>query len=556
MNTLLCKIRTSLHQLRIRMTTRPPGTTILLVDDESLAEDFFRASFADHPDVALHYLSDPTRTADTVRAVGATVVVVDLRMPVLDGFEVIAALRADPATAELPIILMSSVDDAETKAQGFARGANDYLVKWPDPRELEARVRYHSAAWQARRERDHAFNALRASQQELAQSQAALHQSQKMEAIGQLTGGVAHDFNNVLQIIGGNLQLLKLVGGVNEAGRARIDTALAGVERGARLSAHLLAFARRQPLQSVLVDAGEVVRGMEELLRRLVDARIEIGIDIDPQLWPTSVDPSQLHNVLLNLCINARDAMPQGGTLALKATNVGQGSSLLCEVGDGDFVMLEVRDSGSGMAPDVLERAFEPFFTTKPAGQGTGLGLSMAYGFVKQTGGEILLRSDPGKGTSVRIFLHRASGTPVLEPMPSPALVEGGMETILVVEDEPEVRKTTVELLSALGYQVLEAADADVAAAIVKAGTPIDLVFSDVVMPGDLTAVDLAELVRETLPDTQVLFTSGYPEGVISHGGKLDPTISLLQKPYQADVLAARIRHLLRRRTAALKSVG
>jgi signal transduction histidine kinase len=459
------------------MSTRAPGTTLLLVDDEALAEDYFRASIADHPDITLHYLADPTRAVETARAVGASVVVVDLRMPVLDGFGVVTQLRAEPATAELPVIMMSSVDDAETKADGFSRGANDYLVKWPDPRELVARVRYHSGAWQARRERDHAFNALRASQQELAQSQAALHQSQKMEAIGQLTGGVAHDFNNVLQIIGGNLQLLKLVGGVNDAGKVRIETALSGVERGARLASHLLAFARRQPLQSVVLDVGTVVRDMEEMLRRLVGARIDVQIGIDPLLWPTSADPSQLHNVLLNLCINARDAMPDGGVLAVKAVNVEQGSSLLCEVGDGDFVMLEVRDSGCGMAPEVVERAFEPFFTTKPAGQGTGLGLSMAYGFVKQTGGEILLRSEAGKGTSVRIFLRRTTGAPAADLHPSAAPVQGGVETILVVEDEADVRKTTVELLSAIGYHVIEAPNADMAVGIVKSGTPIDLVF-------------------------------------------------------------------------------
>jgi signal transduction histidine kinase len=379
-----------------------------------------------------------------------------------------------------------------------------------------------------------------------------LLQAQKMEAVGQLTGGVAHDFNNVLQIIGGNLQLVKLMGGVSDMARGRIDAALTGVERGGRLASHLLAFARRQPLQAVVIDPSVVLTDMEEMLRRVLGPQAQIETDIAPGVWSTAVDPSQLHNVILNLAINARDAMPGGGTLTLRARNVPAGALQLAEVGTGDYVMIEVADTGKGMAAEVLQRAFEPFFTTKPTGQGTGLGLSMAYGFVKQSGGEILLKSTPGEGTSVKIFLRR-SAAPAAEPEEESGVTPlfGGIETILVVEDEDDVRDATAQLLSTLGYHVLQAADADQAARMVEHGTRVDLLFTDVIMPGKMSSLELADVVRRHCPDAQILFTSGYAEGVLTHEGKMDPSVSLLPKPYNPDVLSARIRHLLRRRKAA-----
>ncbi|WP_371736350.1 PAS domain S-box protein [Acidovorax sp. SRB_14] len=388
----------------------------------------------------------------------------------------------------------------------------------------------------------------REAAQALKRTEAALHQAQKMESIGQLTGGVAHDFNNLLQVISGNLQLLGRAVAGQEKPQGYVKSALAAVRRAAKLADQLLAFSRRQPLAPTTVNLGRFVTGLEELLRRTLGENIAIETLVAEGLWNSLVDPTQVENALLNLAFNARDAMNGSGRLTIEASNAVLDEADVHEHPDlaaGQYVLLAVTDTGSGMAPEVLLKAFEPFFSTKSEGKGTGLGLSMVYGFAKQSGGHVKVLSELGQGTTVKLFLPRSLDDE------APALAApaqegaGGSETILVAEDDEGVRATVVELLQQLGYQVLQARDAASALAIVDSGVPIDLLFTDVVMPGSLRSPELARRARERLPHLAVLFTSGYAQDAIVHGGRLDAGVDLLGKPYTQDALARKIRHVL-----------
>jgi PAS domain S-box-containing protein len=382
----------------------------------------------------------------------------------------------------------------------------------------------------------------------LADAQAALQRSQKLEAIGKLTGGIAHDFNNILQVIGGNLQLLSTCVGRNEVAVTRIENAANAVDRGSRLSAQLLAFARRQPLQPAVTNLGRIITAMDDMLGRVLGEMIDIESVTAGGLWNTLVDPSQLENVVLNLVINARDAMPDGGKLTIELSNAmldDEYVSSEVEVTAGQYVMLAISDTGIGMTREVMERACDPFFTTKPEGVGTGLGLSMAYGFVKQSGGHFKIYSELGHGTTIKIYLPR-SYEAMTEPLPTaPVDVVGGNETILVVEDDLAVQATVVEMLRELGYKVLKADNAEAALGILQSGLPIDLLFTDVVMPGRLRSPELARQAQSLLPGIAVLYTSGYTQNAIVHGGRLDPGVHLLTKPYRREQLARKVRHLL-----------
>ncbi|HWT71329.1 MAG TPA: response regulator [Oxalicibacterium sp.] len=392
---------------------------------------------------------------------------------------------------------------------------------------------------------------LRDSEEERRRALEALHQAQKMEAVGNLTGGVAHDFNNVLQIIGGNLQLLAATAEMDASAHRRLQAAISGVGRGAKLASQLLAFARRQPLEPRVINVSRLLRNMDEMLRRALGEACELETVVGGGLWNTAVDPNQLENVLLNLAINARDAMASQGRLTIEVGNAqldDDYAHLHREVAAGQYVMLAVTDTGSGMAPAILERAFDPFFTTKPEGHGTGLGLSMVYGFVKQTGGHIKIYSEPDMGTCIKIYLPRAhAAEEAIAQVPS-GPIGGGSETVLVVEDDAEVRATVVDMLGDLGYHVLQAADAQSALSIVTSGAAIDLLFTDVVMPGPLRSPELARQAKAAQPRIEVLFTSGYTENAIVHGGRLDPGVALLSKPYRREDLARKIRHIFNNR--------
>ncbi|MDB5481581.1 MAG: two-component system sensor histidine kinase/response regulator [Caulobacteraceae bacterium] len=388
---------------------------------------------------------------------------------------------------------------------------------------------------------------VRASQR-MREAQEAIQRAQKMEALGQLTGGVAHDFNNLLQVIGGNLQLLKRETAGDERAERRIDYALAAVTRGAKLASQLLAFGRRQPLEPRVVNLGRFLHGMDDMLRRALGAEIELETVVSGGLWNTLVDPGQIENAILNLAINGRDAMEGRGLLTLEAGNgvLDEGYARQhAEVTPGQYVMVAVTDTGSGMTPEVMARAFDPFFSTKPEGKGTGLGLSMVYGLVKQSGGHVKIYSEVGQGTTVKLYLPRVLQNEEELPDASGAPVAGGAETILVVEDDLEVRETAVALLADLGYRVLKAHDAAAGLAVIESGATVDLLFTDVVMPGAMRSADLARKAQELIPGLPVLFTSGYTENAIVHGGRLDAGVELLAKPYTREALARKIRQLL-----------
>jgi CheY-like chemotaxis protein len=327
--------------------------------------------------------------------------------------------------------------------------------------------------------------------------------------------------------------------------------AVAAVERGAKLSSQLLAFARRQPLQPAVTDLGRLVANMDELLRRALGEAVDLVVVTGSGLWNTLVDPGQIENVILNLAINARDAMDGAGRLTIELGNAVLDEHYVQNLPDvpaGQYVLLSVTDTGCGMTPEVLQRAFEPFFTTKREGEGTGQGLSMAYGFVKQSRGHIRIYSEPGQGTSVKIYLPR---TMLAESEDAPAQagpVTGGSETILVVEDDEGVRAVVLDMLATLGYHVLAARNGEEALRLVESGEHVDLLFTDVVMPGPLRSPELARIAQQVLPDLAVLFTSGYPRDAIVHGGRLDDGLELLSKPYRREELARKLRHELNNR--------
>ena len=377
-------------------------------------------------------------------------------------------------------------------------------------------------------------------------AEAQFRQAQKMDAVGQLTGGVAHDFNNILTVITGTIGILQdaVADRPELVSIARlIDDA---ADRGAQLTRHLLAFARKQPLQPRETDVNALVVEAAKLLRPTLGEQIEISSKLADDTWPAMVDPSQLTTAVINLALNARDAMSAGGKLTLETRNVYLDEAyagMHSEVAVGNYVMIAVSDTGAGIAPENLEKVFDPFYTTKEVGKGTGLGLSMVFGFVKQSGGHLKIYSEVGHGTSVKIYLPRATGSPesVQESAVAP-VVEGGTETVLIVEDDALVRQYVLTQVRSLGYTTLEAANATEALALIAAHPAIDLLFTDVIMPGAMNGRQLADEATQRRPALKTLFTSGYTENAIMHHGRLDPGVHLLAKPYRKPELARMIR--------------
>ena len=573
---------------------------ILLVDDQPaklLSYEVILGELGEH----LIKAASAREALEHLLRTDVAVLLVDVCMPELDGFELAAMIREHPRFEKTAIIFVSAIQITDfDRMRGYAAGAVDYVPVPVVPEvlrakvkvfaelyrktrqleqlnaELERRVAERTAALEASsyqlyelneelerriaertRELTEANSKLEAEAEEREQVEEVLRQSQKMEAVGQLTGGLAHDFNNLLQGITGSLELLRIraaQGRTAEFGRY-IGTAMGSAHRAATLTQRLLAFSRRQTLDPKPTDMNQLVSGMEDLFRRTVGPSIQLETSLVGEPWPILCDPNQLENALLNLVNNARDAMPDGGHLLIETTNTVLRDRRGIpkdwppqDVPPGDYVALSVADSGTGMAPDVIARAFDPFFTTKPIGQGTGLGLSMIYGFVQQSGGHVRLRSEMGQGTTVAIYLPRYLGASI-------GVVEGdtiaslpaakASSVVLVVEDEPDVRLVVCDVLSDLGYTVLEAENGRVGLSIVASKVQIDLLLTDVGLPGDINGRQLADAARQRRPGLKVLFITGYAESMMVSNGRLELGMEVMIKPFALNTLATKVQAMI-----------
>ena len=673
-------------------TTNDPSAHVLLADDNADLRGYI-ARILTEQGYGVMAVSDGEEALAALAARRPDLLLTDVMMPRLDGFGLLAAIRADDALRDLPVIMLSARAGEEARVEGLEASADDYLVKPFSARELLARVSGAIATSRLRREMtlalsesearfrnmaDHApvmmwvtdpdgactylnkawydftgqgleaalgagwleavhpedrawsgetffaanaertpfrleyrlrrrdgvyrwaidaasprfaedgtflgyigsvlditerkeaeilvrenqavLQSLNATLEERVateiaerlRAEDALRQAQKMEAVGQLTGGVAHDFNNLLTVIIGGLDTIKRSRPGDETRIARAaDMALQGAQRAAGLTERLLAFSRRQPLAPKPLDANALVRDMTELLHRTLGEQIELEVVLTPRLWTIEADPNQLESAILNLAVNARDAMPEGGKLTIETANTMLDEAYVeidAEVTPGQYVGISVTDTGAGMSKETMARVFEPFFTTKEVGKGTGLGLSMVYGLAKQSGGHVTVYSEEGQGTTVRLYFPRRAGSGVVMAeaavATAPRSSEG--EIVLVVEDNDEVRAYSVMILSELGYGVIQASSADAALDILGSEARIDLLFTDVVLPGKSgrAIADAAESLR---PGLKVLFTTGYSRNAIVHHGRLDPGVQLITKPFTFDQLAARVRAALDR---------
>ena len=431
------------------------------------------------------------------------------------------------------ISVIVDIDEQKRSQEALAQAAQKL------EQEVDARTR----------ELREALARLEAEAEERARAEEALRQAQKMEAVGQLTGGIAHDFNNMLTGIIGAIDILKrriATGRLDDLDRF-MDAASTSAQRAAGLTARLLAFSRRQSLDSRPTDVGKLIHSLEDLLRRTMSESIEVEILSSSPLSPALVDANQLESAIINLAINARDAMPHGGRLTLSCEEVELDEECFARnpgISPGRYIMVGVSDTGVGIDGDTLDKVFDPFFTTKPIGQGTGLGLSMVYGFAKQSNGLVRIDSQVGEGTRVTIFLPIADLQPHEEPAESAAIHHGDGQSVLLVEDDESVRLLVRDVLEELGYKATEAADGQQAVRILESGRRFDLMISDVGLPG-MNGRQLAEIAREHLPDLPVLFVTGYAEGAAVRGGFLSDNMQMITKPFQIEMLSARIREML-----------
>ena len=477
------------------------------------------------------------RSCEIAKALAGEDVIFEAFMPHQDGSQRQSLIhylpRRDDSGDVLGFVVLAQDVSERWEAEQALRELND---------TLESRIQERTTALAEVYER------LLTEMASREQAQEALRQAQKMETVGQLTGGIAHDFNNMLTGIIGGLDLIQRYNQSGRHGETQrfIDAAVTSANRAAALTHRLLAFARRQPLNLKRVDLNELVDSMRDLIVRTLGSHILVDALLQPDLWPANSDENQLESALLNLVINARDAMPDGGSLYIATANVTLQQGEVGELPAGRYVSLSVIDSGCGMTPKVLAAAFEPFFTTKPIGQGTGLGLSMIYGFARQAGGHVQLRSEPDNGTEVTLYLpahHSLLATEVAVPPLEQTTQTARGEAVLVVEDDPAVRLLVIDVLGMLGYCALEAAEANAAVKLLQSDERIDLLVSDVGLPG-MNGRQLADIAREHRPELPVLFMTGYAEQAIS-SGFLDAGMDMISKPFTIDQLAARVRKIL-----------
>jgi signal transduction histidine kinase len=539
-------------------------------------------------------------------------VISDIMMPNMTGYDFCREMKKHPKGRETPVILLSTLSDPMDIIRGLECGADNFVTKPYEPEQLLARVKtvlqnremrggigkvsfgvevmFLGKTFVISSEKEQILDlliatfedivrtnrglqeskaALTAAKQEiesyahelerrvaertaeLLEQQQQLLQAQKMEAVGQLTGGIAHDFNNLLTIIIGNVEAFASVFDGEPRAKEFADMALKASLRGADLTRQLLAFSRQQRLQPRVIDLNELVKGVTSLLRRTIGTNIEIRTELDDDLWLAEVDAAQVESALVNLAVNARDAMPGGGQLTIETANKVLDSPYAETVGiaAGSYAMLAVTDTGAGIPPAILNRVFDPFFTTKEVGKGTGLGLSMVYGFAKQSGGHVKIYSEEGHGTAVRLYLPRArqdAVAPNAADEPDGTRLTGNGECILVVEDNEDVRALVTRHLDELGYRVLLAGNAAEALKVVESPEKLDMLFTDVVMPGKVTCEDLVKRAREVRPNLAVLLTSGFSEAAMQGTLLANNQNALLSKPYRKQDLALKVREILR----------
>ncbi len=494
-------------------------------------------------------------------------ILLDIRMPGPDGFEVCRRLKADEKTRNIPVIFISALDEVVDKVKGFEAGGVDYITKPFQIEEVLVRVKTHLTLYKLQNKLEQRVEERTA---ELARANANLkaeiverkraeeerrqlaeqyYQSQKMEAIGLLAGGIAHDFNNLLTAINGFAELMQLRMESNDPLWKMATTILHSGQRAATLTRQLLAFSRKQVIEVQVLDLGHVISDMEKMLGRIIGDHIEMETHLAFPLWPVKIDPSQMEQVIVNLAVNARDAMPDGGRLVIELANVVLDEAYIgnhFEVKPGDYLLLSVSDTGYGMSKEVQAHLFEPFFTTKEMGKGTGLGLATVFGIVKQSEGAIWVYSEEGVGTTFKIYLPRGGEVAASRsPQEATTSLPAGSETILLVEDDANVRELTRHVLAGQGYSLLEAQDGAEALRVFKHHfNSIHMLLTDVIMPG-ISGRELAGQLVEQAPDLKVLFVSGYTGQVIARQGVLEPGVAFLPKPFSPLNLARKVREVL-----------